>query len=355
MRRRRAAPGFAWLMLAAVWACSAERPREEALPRFERFGILRDLVVVSRPARLGGPFFIDRFESTRADFERWLATRGARESDRRSYLDWNRSGEPELPVVGLDFDTAQRFARWRLGRLPRLDEWRWVASANGRHRLPWGDAPRSTWANVAELGLHDVSPVGAFESGRESGGVYDLVGNAAEWTLSPSPDWTSGTSIIGAETTLALRPLTECERLLSRQAAVMPWRGVPQPLLPLIAIDAWNLPRAVVRGLDAGLPEARRGDQAQVLETDIELRMPRDRRWVLGVRVAADPRGLLAALRAVAADANELQDERSLRALRSFLERSDAGPLMREAWLQGARPSAAATSIERVLEEVFGR
>ena len=320
------------------------------LSRSARFGILRDLVVVARPVRLGGPFFVDRFEATRADFERWLASDDSSDADRLDYLDWNRTGEPELPVVGLDLRTARRFARWRFCRPWRIDEWRWVASAFGRHRFPWGDAPRTTWANSAEFGLFDFSPVGAFESGRQSAGAYDLVGNAGEWTESPSRDWLESFPIAGADAPLALRPLLECARAFDREPGLSPWRGVPRPLFPLVAIDDVNLPRLVIRGLDAGMPEARRGDPAQVLDSDVELRMPRDRRWVVGVRAVADPGSLVDALAAVT-DPIDVQDTAGLR---SFLRRHHVPPLLRDAWRRQPRGASPSGMVARILAEELG-
>lgn len=329
-------------------ACGGGASSDPLPPRHARFGVLRDLVLVTRPTRLGGPFFLDVFETTCADFRAWLETDGTDPEVRRQFAHWNRHEEGELPVVGIDLATARRFARWRFGRLPRVDEWRWAASAGGRHTLPWGDAPRSTWANSAHLGLSRLAPVGAFESGRSPDGAYDLVGNAAEWTETPTPTWSEHGA--NGEQPLSLRSPSECSKRLFGRAAARVWRGVPAPTFPLVVVDSAQLPRLVVAGYDAALPRARPGDPADILATDVDVRMPTGRSSNLGMRVASDPDTLLDLITRVVEPLSG--PDRAM--LRAFLRRRDVRAALTVALRGQPEIGARETPVARIVREELG-
>jgi hypothetical protein len=342
------------LAAVALWGC---RPTVEAppLPRANRFGGLSDLVYYPRPANSGGAFLLDRFETTSAELAAWLASLPDSDSAREVMRRWNQATEPELPAVGLDLLTARRLARWRFGRLPRADEWRFAASAGGRHVLPWGDAPRGSWANAIEFGLGRLAPVGAFESGGVANGPYDLVGNAAEWTETPAPAWLEPRLELQRELVepTAIRSLRATARRVADNFGIAVWRGLPTPLLPLLADASATLPRLVVHGLDAGLPRARPGSAAEVVTTDVTLHLPADRSSLLGMRLATDPETLIEAwldpkltLEPTAAE---------LTALRSFCRRSEVRPALAAAYLaHRPRPGTAPTTpISRWLAAEF--
>ena len=154
--------------LCALPACEDAAGPPLALDRSERFGILRDLELFPRSSRLGGPFFLDRFETTRADWRFWLAAqRGDRETVPDPAVGASLGEDATLPVVGVDLLEARTYARWRLGRVPRYDELLHAASGGGLYRRPWGDVDRASWANTQELAVGGLTPVGAFESGRQ--------------------------------------------------------------------------------------------------------------------------------------------------------------------------------------------
>ncbi|MFO1051745.1 MAG: SUMF1/EgtB/PvdO family nonheme iron enzyme [Planctomycetota bacterium] len=345
--------GSAIVVVLAACARSPEAPR--VLARSERFGILRDLVVVPRAVRAGGPYFLDRFETTCADYEAWLDVRAAGPEVRADFARWNAGSDPELPVIGIDLGTARRYARWRFGRLPRADEWRFASSVGGRHVLPWGDAPRSTWANSEELGLWRLAPVGAFESGRAPDGLYDLVGNAAEWTESVAQTWSDISLFSRGEALLLQGPLAAhgpgaAASRARRLFAIRPWIDLLVPSSVLIGIESPHLPRLVVRGLDAGLPRPRPGDPSQLVESDVEVRMPADRSWVIGLRVATDPSTLVECLVAEATAPDDAERE----ALVEFLRRSDVRELLRSELRQRRGRATVESPVARILREELG-
>ncbi len=179
------------VLALSLWtACEpVVQPARAVRTRASRFGVLRDLVLFRRSPAQGGSFFLDRFETTQADWERYLETEDRDGSLRVKFDAWQASFDPSLPVAGVDLYEARRYARWRFARLPRLDEWRWAATVGGKYRFPWGDRDSEGRANAAALRLPGLTPVGAFESGRQGDRPYDLLGNVSEWTETIDLDW----------------------------------------------------------------------------------------------------------------------------------------------------------------------
>jgi serine/threonine-protein kinase len=94
----------------------------------------------------------------------------------------NLEGKQDLPVNCVSFDEASRFCKWRGGRLPTEPEMEWLATA-GEDRLqyPWGndspDANKLCWKKTdGPCPTRSLPP--------QIWGVYDVVGNLAEWTSS---------------------------------------------------------------------------------------------------------------------------------------------------------------------------
>ena len=111
-----------------------------------------------------------------------------------------------------------------------------------------------------------------------------------------------------------------------------------------------RLPRLAVRGFDTVMPEPRRGDPARVLESDVEIRMPGDRRSSLGVRVASDPDTLLEFLSAVP----ESPDALSIAAIVAFLRRPDVHAALRAAAKRRPELVRREGAVARLLREELG-
>ena len=274
-------------------------------PRAERYGGLRDLVFHPRPAAKGGPFFLDRFETRNADYAAFLRAAG-REPGAALRTRWG-NGLPadavaDLPIVGLTLAEAREFARWRLCRLPRQDEWLHAVTAGGQYRFPWGDRPEVPWCNTGDLGLGRATPVGAFESGRESAGAYDLLGNVAEWTE-----------------TLASHVLADAAAALAMPSGwaalhgLLPWQPVTwlacaDPVAPRLVVGGHFATRRIV-GLNLDPDPA-----AFPLAWE---RCPEEWGDSTGMRLAADPDGLLQALLAEPAAPTAHEREAVLEFLRA--------------------------------------
>ncbi|HIE80033.1 MAG TPA: hypothetical protein EYQ03_05140, partial [Nitrospinaceae bacterium] len=89
--------------------------------------------------------------------------------------------KPHQPVVFVSWEDAQTYCSWRGGKLPT--EWQWEAAAQGERlggayfRQPYDKGfPEDTGKFTAN-----------------SNGLYDMMGNAYEWTL----DWYESTGGTG--------------------------------------------------------------------------------------------------------------------------------------------------------------
>lgn len=108
-------------------------------------------------------------------------------------------GRDDEPVVHVDREDAQAYARWVGGSLPT--EAQWERAARGRQNgevepTHWafrddGAARANVWEGVFPMvdtgqdGFKGVAPVGCFEA--NDFGVYDMVGNVWEWTQGNGP------------------------------------------------------------------------------------------------------------------------------------------------------------------------
>ena len=172
--------------------------------------------------RIAKPFAIGRVELTRREYRAFIADSGydvrgpcrtwdenlRRFSDDRG-RNWENPGRPreardDHPVACVSWNDAKAYIQWlarRTGkpyRLPSEAEWEYAARAGSNTLRPWGDAAADgcEFANVYDLASHevyafgwepvrcqdgyaDVAPVGALRA--NAFGLYDMIGNVAEW------------------------------------------------------------------------------------------------------------------------------------------------------------------------------
>jgi formylglycine-generating enzyme required for sulfatase activity/serine/threonine protein kinase len=150
----------------------------------------------SRLVTIGEPFAISVFEITMAQWDSCVAEGGcqARPGD-------NGWGRGNRPVIMVSWNDAQEYTNWlsqRTGQaysLPSESQWEYAARAGESSDWLGGDPARiCRYANVAgaESGLRwqheacpdpaalETLPVGSLEP--NAFGLYDVIGNVAEWT-----------------------------------------------------------------------------------------------------------------------------------------------------------------------------
>ena len=127
-----------------------------------------------------GQFWVDKYEVSNADYRECfiagVCEPAVLHEDRPQ--DFNK---PHQPVVFVSWEDAQTYCSWRGGKLPT--EWQWEAAAQGERlggayfRQPYDKGfPEDTGKFTAN-----------------SSGLYDMMGNAYEWTL----DWYESTGGTG--------------------------------------------------------------------------------------------------------------------------------------------------------------
>jgi formylglycine-generating enzyme required for sulfatase activity len=125
------------------------------------------------------PFYVDTFEVTNAEYDRFVQSQGA-----PAPTSWSRTGyaaeKAEHPVIGVDWGWAQAYCIALSKRLPREAEWE--AAARGPEGLlyPWGASP-----DAVDLDTPGSKPVGSEAANVSVFGVHDTVGSAWEWVDEP--------------------------------------------------------------------------------------------------------------------------------------------------------------------------
>ncbi|HEX2735593.1 MAG TPA: SUMF1/EgtB/PvdO family nonheme iron enzyme [Polyangiaceae bacterium] len=129
---------------------------------------------------------VDVRETTARQYAECVSA-GACNADKVACAEQATYGNPERldhPMVCVTFSQAEAYCAYRNKRLPRTEEWEWVARGGELARkFPWGDAPPSDqlcWSGVKGRALS--CPVGSFPSGDNPQGIHDLAGNVLEFT-----------------------------------------------------------------------------------------------------------------------------------------------------------------------------
>ncbi|MGE5236152.1 MAG: formylglycine-generating enzyme family protein [Acidobacteriota bacterium] len=127
-------------------------------------------------------FWIDTTEVTFAEYRRFAEAAGAAMPRLPNWADDTH------PVVNVTWQNAVDYCRWTGGRLPTEAEWEYAArGGTSGLRYPWGDDISHDDANFDGTGGRDQwaksSPVRSFPP--NGFGLYDVAGNAWEWTA----DW----------------------------------------------------------------------------------------------------------------------------------------------------------------------
>lgn len=125
-------------------------------------------------------FYIDLYEATNRAYAYFISATG-----HKAPAHWKEEiappGEEEHPVAGVSFEDAARFAAWAGKRLPTEEEWELAAMGNQVRKFPWGENYRPGAANIWSEGLNRTAAVGTYPEDISPFGLYDVVGNVAEW------------------------------------------------------------------------------------------------------------------------------------------------------------------------------
>ncbi|MEM7029628.1 MAG: SUMF1/EgtB/PvdO family nonheme iron enzyme [Chloroflexota bacterium] len=94
-----------------------------------------------------------------------------------------KPGTENLPIIGIDWDSAQTYCKFQGKNLPTETQWEKAARGSEGLRYPWGNS----WTNGRSAGYSSTdwptfpAPVGSYPTDVSPYGVYDMLGNATEW------------------------------------------------------------------------------------------------------------------------------------------------------------------------------
>ncbi len=145
---------------------------------------------LSKPAHLVKvePFFIDRTEVTNEAYLKFVA-----ETGHDPPVGWKNGfypeGQGEFPVTGITWYEAAEYATWTGKRLPTEAEWEFAARGSDGRIYPWGNEWDPSLANVDNVSK-GVRKVG--DGGKSPFSIFDMSGNAWEWTASDAKPYSGG-------------------------------------------------------------------------------------------------------------------------------------------------------------------
>ncbi len=139
-------------------------------------------------------FYIDKYEVTNGQYAKFLSETGHRKP---KFWDNPSLNAPNQPVVGVNWEDAEIYAKWAGKRLPTDIEWEKAARSIDGRLYPWGDGYDASLGNFDDDGQMDgkfdgyamqPAPVGSFGKGISPYGLHDMSGNVWEWVISTLDD-----------------------------------------------------------------------------------------------------------------------------------------------------------------------
>lgn len=128
-------------------------------------------------------FYMAKREISLAEWDACVADKGCAYAPTQTAPD-----RVTMPVINLSWDDAQQYVRWLSGktgrnyRLPSEAEWEYAARGGTTTTYPWGARMEGNRVNCSGCnGGPSNGPVASGSYPPNAFGLYDMLGNAAEW------------------------------------------------------------------------------------------------------------------------------------------------------------------------------
>ena len=131
-------------------------------------------------------FYIDKYEVSNQDYQMFMDATG---HPAPIFWDDSRFNDSEQPVVGVSWNDAMSYSKWKGRRLPTEAEWEKSARGNDGRLWPWGGKfdKGFFFFFVNIFGKNDnyshTAPVNYYHSGVSPFGLYNTAGNIWELSL----------------------------------------------------------------------------------------------------------------------------------------------------------------------------
>ncbi|PIQ96827.1 MAG: hypothetical protein COV67_07460 [Nitrospinae bacterium CG11_big_fil_rev_8_21_14_0_20_56_8] len=130
-------------------------------------------------------YYIDRYEVTNREYQAFLDDTGYPDVPGNWENGMFLPGRENHPVTHVTWQEALTYALWAHKRLPSEAQWEKAARGPNGNLYPWGNEYQKGKGNIAIEGARDTAPVGSYPGDVSFYQVYDMAGNAMEWTR----DW----------------------------------------------------------------------------------------------------------------------------------------------------------------------
>lgn len=125
-----------------------------------------------------------RYETAKFERSEWWRRHGDEHLEEGTH--WSMpQADATRPVVYVDYQSAEAYARWAGLRLMTEFEFQRAGRGDESRLYPWGDTFDATKSVTTDSKVDRARPVGAMPGGATAQGVFDLSGNVWEWTSSP--------------------------------------------------------------------------------------------------------------------------------------------------------------------------
>jgi formylglycine-generating enzyme required for sulfatase activity len=121
-------------------------------------------------------YYIDQHEVTVRQYDLYEQSGGAKQPNGGN---GRRSADRDLPKCNVTYNDAKAYAEWAGKALPSEAQWEFAARTVDSRIHPWGNS-EPAWSRKREA--KQIDPVMNFPTDLSPYGIFDLAGNAWEWT-----------------------------------------------------------------------------------------------------------------------------------------------------------------------------